>query len=1448
VAEVLYNENPSITDSVVFEFLTPDATGCLLQMPYRVNNFIIYFVERDFTSGNTSEYEEVKYDTTKLALAEAAEALACSDPTAENITNAKTARANAENSIISSSFYFNQATPIQIVGTQNFPAWLGHTITGISAANPSQITTESNHYLTSGDKVYIYASNSDPVIDGLYEVTVTGPNTFTIEYDLSGGSAGSSGVWMTLQQNTDNALTPVLVDGETVIGLFKYVWQPLGAREGDYFVCWTWTPIAGSSTLSSHIKFSLTGNTQVTTSLPSHFTNPEKYPTLLERYTPEMFKMYMTNDDVTPVVLDKFNESVAAGFTTLENLANQIVDLQDANTIHEALLPYLSNIFNLKLKTSDPTRWRGQIKRAIPQFKRKGTKGGLEEAFEHASMKLLNFKRIWQIKSKYTWQESFVCTGPKDFILEKELYGSYDPVNMELYLKTEHLVTAIEVYIPDPVRTKITCFSDHGLNSDDEIYIYNSNSNPVVDGTYKVTVDSPNTFIINKDISGGTEGTYALWHSTVLDNSYQELTPVSSYVNFATVDGVTTMSWISTSTPLRVGDIVRIIYQVAAVPSPLEQGYENHVRDLPLIDQRDESQQIFPLKNWNVRALPEDDPLFDILIPTRHPFHDFLVFGKIRTEFPYSENIYNMEEYNGSIRNSKNPCDIDRSFIDPCQYCISSSYNIDVEVEKICDDRIDEFYEVIRENVPFHAVLHTVNFYGSFDELLAPPIETIECYIKIKGSEIALAGEGQFYFNRSMDQVYSSLDLQSPILPNFDNSLGIFRGSANTWGKQSLVDLEAELVDTQSGLAFNDDVLIYNIKSMERLRINESGNASVKITTGPYAGTYQVLDIDKQVVKIDPTPLEPIEDCNEIFKVNGELSDCTFHFRIFNVIIDISPYSSLCDIIQENYITLSDSKQNWGELGLQTVLDVTRGTATATWTIELVGYGTYNILDITTQGNLVVEYDNATLFPVTSGDFVYKIYDDAANEVTLNGSSPHTGYLTVKQRAKVEVLNTSLRPITNIIKNDNFWQKIGAVEYKIIEVLTTDTTYDYFFIDGYNLGSAAGVHLIVYERILDNQIGYMSHRGLNVEVAGIDLESNHYIQNGENQYRWDGDGTPNMSADPILPNPDPLATPKFVFKENFIVVVDDGSNEDSYWMTYINGNNSGNTLLKLSGNDHYWQTYGQGGTPVTVKIYRYTSKGADIIGQVFDQPDHQFRYITRSGSVNVTAEEGAYYTWTASVRDVMISAVPYSEDTTKTLVTTRSMHNLHNSQKIFIYETNASPSIDGEYQITVVDDTNFLINLDITGGTSASFGFWHRIPTNGSAFSDPEANNATKLLISYYDGGGLNQTSMLSSWTSPGYMHFVDSTDTVVSVFQITGTKVPYTRYYEIPVDLDSGTNPIEGQRYRIFYAASPSSSSIVTSLANKPKSDGPEDFIKQKEAVSYKIEYVNGSEEKGEL
>lgn len=1005
MATLTINDNPSISDTIVFTLYTPDAQGCFTSNPYKVNRLIIYYVERDFTSGNLNQYQNKTYDLTKLRAAEVAEATACATPNDANIAEAKRLRAIAESNVAVSPFFFNEASPVHIVGNDRYPAWLS--------------------------------------------------------------------------TDLDNAFVD-LVDG--VYGEFTYTWQPQGMREGDYFICWTWTPLIAGDSLSSHVRFTLKGDTQTTTSIPSHFTNPDKYTTLLERYTPDMFKMVISESDRSPDVLDKFNQSVALGFNTLEDLGNQIVDLQDANSIHEALIPYLSNLFDIKLKTDDPTRWRGQIKRAIPLYKMKGTKKGLSEALEHAAITMMGLTQLWEITSSYTWQEVVKFDGTNDtFELEK----------------------------------------------------------------VALTIDYDN---------------FELWLRPVDETAWIPLS--SDYVDFLTSDGITYMTWAGSGLSIHPIDLmendeIRILYKYAEVPDSTAQSIENYIRSLPLMDQRDERDQVYPLKNWNVRVIPESDSMFDLVIPSRHPYHEFLVYGKVRTEFPYSENIYNMEEYNGSIRNSKDPCDIDRSFVDPCTACISSCYNIDLEIENLSDDRILEAKEVLEEFTPFHAVLHTFNFIGGINEFVESPIEEVEALVSMQGTEFVIAGEGQQYFNRIMRLVETK---------------GILR--------DELADKTVAMATT--GTAYNDELVLFCPDlQLDRLGMALDGSAMMTVfSPSILSGSYIVDNPRGNVASVTvPGTTTP----NSMVSSNQ-----AFTFDIDNLVLD----GTLCNIAQDNVFVISDATQNFGLLGVESTFDVTQGTSSSAWKVLISAYSAtaYVIADIRPDGSLVLT-DNGTLPSSGASNVSYSLI---RNLTTVINST--VGELTITKRGRVTALSSSVLPIHNVIRLNNTFQKINLEEYPILEFVegTTDQYYIGDYQDGFgnNRGDINNTNLRVNQKVAENQVGYLHYRGLKLQMTG-NLESSLGIQNGANSLVVVDEGIENNE-----------------FRENFIVVIE----SDSYFIDQIDGDNpSGNTTFTLSGDPHWWTTLSMGGTSVNVTIYKYTKNGATVDGQQFDLPAHTFRTLDRAG-------------------------------------------------------------------------------------------------------------------------------------------------------------------------------------------------------------------------------------------
>lgn len=909
------------------------------------------------------------------------------------------------------------------------------------------------------------------------------------------------------------------VNQNTVSGIFEFIWDASSFREGDYFICWTWTVSPAGDQFSSHIRFTLLGDTAVVTSIPTHRTKPKKYETLLERYLPEVYKSRLTDNDLTPTVIDNLNKSVALGFTFLEDLTNQIIDLYNPRVLQEKLLPYLANTLDVNLKSTDAALWRRQIINAVPLYKQKGTKIGLQRSLDTIGVKLVNLTRLWQVISEYTWQEAFVYDETtQTFNLYKPL-ASFDYTNFEVYLR------------------------------------------PVGEAEYvQLSLD---------------------------------------YVVFETIDGIPTVTWVGETLStqpivLAVGDILRVIYKYKEIETLTEQNLENYVRTLPLQDLRDETLIDYPLKNWNVRLIEESDPLFDLIIPTRHPFHDQIIFGKVRTEFPYSENLYNMEEYNGSIRNSLNPCDIGKEFIDECSSCLSTKFNIDVEISNLNNDRIKETELCITENVPFHSPIHNMNIIGGFSEFIQDPIEYIYSYIKYEYEQFDLSGQGQTWFTRAMMNGLTKNKITRSDLASF-----------------------TEVVSTTSGKAYNDSIMLYcDEMHFNEIGLETDGSGIIEITSPVgYVGSYAINSLEHNAVEIVVS--EPIDNtCNSFINSSGELSSCAITFRVINNALNTS---SLCNIEQKNKNYFIDTNQNFSESDIQTIKDVELGTSLVFWTITITDYATtYDILNIMPSGEILIDDPTNTLPNMNVSGLTYEIKNEL-NEVVFSGS---TGKLRVDLEAVVTVLNPVLTPINNFIAIDSHYQKISSVYYQIINFV--DGYDDQFVIKGYSAGDAAGVSLDIFKIFAENKLGYLSYRGLYLEATG-DYETSLQISNGANTL-----------FQPSLNNNR--------FKENFIVEID-GNN---YFLTEINGNSPiGKTTFTLSGPSVYWKTYANSGTTVNFTIRRFTkTENVTVKGQQFNLPEQTFDKLDRSGvdfiSENIEVSMPAFLSASAS-NDQIVTKINHQE-------------------------------------------------------------------------------------------------------------------------------------------------------------------------------------------------------------
>jgi hypothetical protein len=778
-------------------------------------------------------------------------------------------------------------------------------------------------------------------------------------------------------ENSPLVLRPESPEGSPQVGRFTYEWNPQGSvREGDYFVCWTWTPLPDGEKLSAHLHFMIQGDGYAVSATPEHVTAEGKYETLLERYLPEMYKFTLSNSDITPQVTEQLNLSVAKGFKFLEDMANQIIDLFDANALHESMLTYLSNIFAVKLKSSDPTLWRRQIKEAIPLFKRKGTLQGLKNAFFQSGMELNAFVQYWQIVPRHTWVESFKVVDSASFSLEKkEIVLPINQVNFQLYLKR--------------------------VNTNDY-----------------VTVSSDN-------------------------------------VSFDTgEDGVIIMTWVgdqlsANAIDLYQGDTIKVMYQYRAVGSNADQILENYVRLLPLMDQRDDNDQEFPPKNWNVRLIAEDDPLFATLIPVRHPFADPLQFGWVRTEFAYSENIYNSEEYNGSTRPAFDPCKIDKNFIDPCGACLSSSYSVDIGVEELSNDRMFEAQEILREYMPFHAQVHSINFRGEVNEFVQSPVEHIDTLINIDRVQYILSGNKNPFFSRTMD------------------------GGLSNWvvTREDLTD-QITVLSGKSGTAYNDHVAFiapdYNLNSLGVIWDNHILEV---LSPSANTGIYSIDQIQGSMARVAASVVEPLDKT-------------AFTFKLSNVTYE----STVSSIKQDNQIKLTDVDFDFDIKDIRTQWDVDHDDSpSGAWSVLIPAYSStpYAILDI--QNNALILQSDPSLPSVEVSGVSYSLRDNLANEK----KSSTTGKLAIKKRARVNFNDTAILNLSEFIKSGDFLYYDGN-EYVILSIQG-----DEFFIDNYDEGDAESVTVQSRRRLVEQGTGYFGYKGLRLTTFA-DHEAEFEIINGEN--------------------------------------------------------------------------------------------------------------------------------------------------------------------------------------------------------------------------------------------------------------------------------------------------------------------------------------------------------------
>jgi hypothetical protein len=1116
-------EDIKVGDEVRFVLETHDGSRCVSD-PYQITDATIYFISREFTDSTASEYEaefinpelQEEYDRVKQAVCikskQMVKAATTSDISLSGLQNvdginlsegdrvlvkdqadpsengiyvatedswSRASDASSRKTVISGMYVFVE-NGISNIGT----GWV------LQADNPVNVGSSEMKFL-------LFAENFDPLSpdsEGLentrrveelkaqMEASKTRSPFFyknAIAVKKFGGATDSSGEFFPAWLNPDNVVSELkgkvvsdniverLEDTSGVVpGKFLLGWSTQGMREGDYFICWTWRPTMGDETLSAHQFFYLSGNSDATASMPTHRVRQDKYDVLLERYTPEMFKTRISDNDLSPEILSEFNKAVARGFMFVENQAASVIDLLDSNSIHEQLLPLLSNMFNLKLKSGDSTLWRRQIKKAVPNFKRKGSMAGLKEAMRDAGMRLVRFSRLWQVVPKYTRQEHFTYDGSDEFELSLTPL-SPSGCNIRLWLRGAENAEWTELGSCD---SSSSSSSGHWSNS----------------------------FV---QISGNT------------------------------------MTWVGAK--LSDGDSIRVLYTFRNVP-PGEQAKEDYIRSLPLMDDRDERDQKYPPKNWNVHLIEEDDENFAILIPVRHPLADPIVWGRVRTEFPYSENLYNMEEYNGSKRDSLDPCDIDKSFMDSCGQCASSKFNMDIEVDTLSDESLKEAMQITEEYMPFHAIPNSFNLWGSMNEFVRQSEEKISAMIQFSREDMVLAGEGQHIFSRD---VYNS-DIESVrrnVLASFEAASS---PSGTTWSgvaKNSRAILLSSITMDEDEV-FNEDLgdtspgfMQFNVNS-EISGSDPFENGNLLEVLGSTVKYYSIssLDISGAVLNgdVDPALVGPV-----------------FEYRISNRIADLN-----VDISQYQEIIFDDPDVDFTITGVVSQYDVDADTSLGPAWKLLFGDKEYSVENVFPDGTLLIK-ETGTITAISgwklmNGTTVKKEGD--------KGSKTVTGY------GLVEVNSPSGVQVRDLLKAGDYVYLGWGSTPRIYRVSSFQKGSNKFYVkdrvDGvgtYDEGGLGSEDLKVYRRVMDKKIGQFGHDGL-VVVADEDIQAGLGISNGEGH--------------------DPDSVDSGLIRENHVLFMDG----DYYTISEVDGRN-----VRISGPK---RDYDMTGEPVEFTIYRFSKE------------------------------------------------------------------------------------------------------------------------------------------------------------------------------------------------------------------------------------------------------------------
>lgn len=145
-----------------------------------------------------------------------------------------------------------------------------------------------------------------------------------------------------------------------------------------------------------------------------------------------------------------------------------------------------------------------------------------------------------------------------------------------------------------------------------------------------------------------------------------------------------------------------------------------------------------PRVDHDTRLIDLRDENLKVICGNRQPFPSKVVFGHVRTEVPFGRTVFNTDEFDGSVRPSNDPCDIDESFVEPCSCSPASHVGFVVTVPIAGSVTIDELKEVITEMLPADAVQRFRGFRSTNQDLVPRPQETIAYGVRKAINDVVL--------------------------------------------------------------------------------------------------------------------------------------------------------------------------------------------------------------------------------------------------------------------------------------------------------------------------------------------------------------------------------------------------------------------------------------------------------------------------------------------------------------------------------------------------------------------------------------------------------------------------------------------------------------------------------------------------------------------------------------